>query len=108
MSTAWPTFLVDAVEATTDPVLVDVGEEARRRRRSGSARVVESILEVGELAAHLDPDTAADVLWALDSPQLNDQLVRRAGWSADRYCEWPDGAMRRELLPMAVVGRADR
>jgi len=108
MSTAGPMFLVVAAAAATDPELVDVDDEAERRRRSGSARVVDSILEVGALAAHLDPNTATDVLWALNSPQLHDQLVRRAGWSTDRYREWLAGAMRRELLPPAVVGAADR
>jgi AcrR family transcriptional regulator len=54
--------------------------------------------EEGSLRPGLDPGRAADVLWALNHPDVWRLLVRVRGWSADEYEVWLAGAFRRELL----------
>jgi hypothetical protein len=41
---------------------------------------------------------AADVLWALTSPEMADRFTRRRGWSLDRYEEWLARAMADALV----------
>lgn len=99
MGNAADMFLVLGAAAAAEPALGDLDDQTHRRRRVGAARVIDAVREVGPLAPHLTPDAATDVLWALNSPELYHQLVRRAGWTTDRYQEWLAGALRRELLP---------
>ncbi len=52
----------------------------------------------GSLRPGLDADRAADVLWALNHPDLWRLLVGVRGWDADEYERWLAGASRREVL----------
>lgn len=52
----------------------------------------------GSLREGLDAGRAADVLWALNHPDVWRLLVRVRGWSPDEYEAWLTGAFRRELL----------
>ena len=60
--------------------------------------VARTFAEEGALRPGLDPGRAADVLWALNHPDVWRLLVRVRGWSADEYEIWLAGAFRRELL----------
>jgi AcrR family transcriptional regulator len=57
--------------------------QARRRIGMGEfvARVDPAVLSV-------DPETAADVVWALTEPRIYLGLVRERGWTPDRYRRW--------------------
>ncbi len=52
----------------------------------------------GSLRPGLDAGRAADVLWALNHPDVWRLLVRVRGWSPGEYEIWLAGAFRRELL----------
>jgi hypothetical protein len=54
-------------------------------------------------ALSVDPETAADIVWALTDPRLYLGLVRERGWSHDRYRQW-----LAEQLATAVLGRSRR
>ena len=60
--------------------------------------VARTLAEEGALRPGLDPGRAADVLWALNHPDVWRLLVRVRGWSPDEYEIWLAGAFRRELL----------
>jgi AcrR family transcriptional regulator len=60
--------------------------------------VARTFAEEGALRPGLDPGRAADVLWALNHPDVWRLLVRVRGWSPDEYEIWLAGAFRRELL----------
>ena len=60
--------------------------------------VARTFAEEGVLRPGLDGERAADVLWALNHPDVWRLLVRVRGWSADEYEIWLAGAFRRELL----------
>lgn len=62
----------------------------------GMRGIAESLERDGVLSA--DVETATDILWTLTHPDLYRLLVRRRGWSADRYETWLADAMRSQLL----------
>lgn len=59
-----------------------------RERRAGTAGMAHHIATRFGLREGLTETEAADVLWALTAPELADRLLRRCGWSADRYERW--------------------
>ena len=46
----------------------------------------------------LDVDGAADVLWALTTPDLADRLVLHRGWDWNRFEQWTSTTMADALL----------
>ncbi len=98
MAGAGDVFMVVANAATTDPDVVDLAATARERRRTGATTVVDSVRKVGRLRPGLTRGQAVDVLWTLNSPEVFDLLVRRAGWSLKQYERWLAEAFVRELL----------
>lgn len=61
--------------------------------------VVARALELGPLAAELDPATATDVLWIFNDPAHYAALVSRQGWTEDTFRRWLAAMMRNALLP---------
>jgi hypothetical protein len=55
------------------------------------------------LAPGLTVDEAADILWTLTGPETMIRLVRRRGWTWDRYETWLAAAMAD-----GIVGRPTR
>jgi AcrR family transcriptional regulator len=71
-----------------DPELqafIDTLEQERRTGTAGTARLVAARFG---LSPGLTEAEAADVLWTLTAPEVADRLVRRCGWSLDRYETW--------------------
>lgn len=66
-------------------------------------RIVETIAAHGGLRPGLDVDTAADVLWALNHPDVWLLLTGERGWSPQRFETWFGDALARQLL-----GHGDR
>jgi len=98
MDRASDMFTVVTNAALTDPRLVELEDATQQRRRQGAASVVRSVTEVSELVPELTSESATDIVWLLNSPAVHQQLVRRAGWSADEYVAWLANALTRELL----------
>ena len=67
-------------------------------RATGTRNVATFVAERFGLRAGLDVDAAADVLWALTSPDLTDRLVVRRGWGWDRFEQWLGTTMADALL----------
>lgn len=53
----------------------------------------------GELGPGLDASMAADVMWALASPEVFALFRRRRRWSAPRYRDWLVDAVHAQVLP---------
>jgi AcrR family transcriptional regulator len=60
--------------------------------------IVESIAAKGALTADLDVAAAADILWALNHPNLYALLAGERGWSPERYEQWPGDLLCSQLL----------
>ena len=98
MDGAGDVFAVLAAAAAADPDVAELAEAAEQRRRTGASSVVDSVRSVGELRPGLTVVQAVDVLSLLNSPAVFAHLVRRAGWSLDRYERWLADTMVDALL----------
>jgi AcrR family transcriptional regulator len=68
--------------------------------------IVESIAAKGALTADLDVAAAADILWALNHPNLYALLAGERGWSPERYEQWVGDLLCSQLL--TDTARTDR
>jgi AcrR family transcriptional regulator len=85
---AVPVQLLVRGAAAGDPALATLWEQMLTERRSGMSEFASHLFEGGHLRAGINQDEAADILWALNSPELWELFVLRSGWSPDRYRQW--------------------
>jgi AcrR family transcriptional regulator len=71
-----------------DPDLRAFVEKIESERAAGTAGMAHHIATRFGLRPGLTEAEAADVLWALTSPELVDRFTRRRGWTLDRYERW--------------------
>jgi hypothetical protein len=62
--------------------------EIRRQRYTGQSRIVAALAATGALDPDLDKSEAADIVYALLSPEVHRILTVERGWPADRYERW--------------------
>lgn len=80
--------MLAAQAATGDTDLAGFTETTENERAIGNRRTVDLVVARSGLKPGLDPDTAADILWALTAPDFIDRLVRRRGWGWDHFEQW--------------------
>jgi AcrR family transcriptional regulator len=95
---AGPMMAVIRDGAALDPDVAALWARIEHEFHELLAPVARTLAEEGVLRPGLDAKRAADVLWALNHPDVWRLLVRVRGWSADEYEIWLAGAFRRELL----------
>ncbi len=91
-------IMVSVEAAGADPDMraaADAGAAATHRNHLA---LTERLAERGALRAGLDPVAAADIFFALGSPHMHQLLRRYRGWSRERYRDWLEEAVVRELL----------
>ena len=79
--------VVDAAGAT-DPEIRALSDEMRRQRREGQARLLALVAGADGLRPGLEPEEAADILYAIASPETYRLLVEQRGWSPERFEAW--------------------
>jgi AcrR family transcriptional regulator len=84
--------------AGDDAEVSELWESHQAQRRQGAANVVRAVVARGALREGVDIETAADIVWVLNDPGLYDQLVRRRGWTAERFGTWLARTMQQQLL----------
>jgi AcrR family transcriptional regulator len=67
-------------------------------RRIGGGNVVGGVTGRKALRPGVDPERAADVVYALNDPGLYHLLVRERGWPHDVFTDWLAITLQRELL----------
>ncbi len=87
-----------AQASTGDKDLQAFAETIEGERTVGASSIARHVAERFGLRDGLDVEAAADVVWALTSPDLTDRLVRRREWGWDRYQEWLGTALADALL----------
>lgn len=80
-------------EASADEGLRTFTETIEAERAIGAQNVARHVHDRFGLRPGLSVDAAADILWALTSPELADRLVNRRSWGWDRFQEWLAEAM---------------
>src|SRR5215472_14146273 len=82
---------IQHVLATAAQVDADAAEllaEIRRQRHTGQSRIVAALAARGALDPSLETAEAADMVYALLSPEVHRILTVERGWPADRYERW--------------------
>lgn len=87
-----------AQAAATDPEVARVWEQGFQRHREGIARLCARLAEGGHLRDGLMSEEATATALALTSVEAYEELLRRRGWSHDRYEEWLAHELRHALL----------
>jgi len=95
---AWLVAEILKSHAATEPALEILATEWQRRHLDAVRRGVEALARLGKLRHGLDPDRAADVLFAVAGTDVYRGLVREREWSGEEYEVWLAGWMEREFI----------
>ena len=79
-----------------EPELAALWTEIAERRAANMRRFVADLAAVAPL--RLDPDQAADIVWATNATELYDLLVGQRGWTPQRYQHFLTDTWSRLLL----------
>jgi AcrR family transcriptional regulator len=90
-----------AAAAGADPQLRELHALTQRERGAGARKIAEILDRNGPLRPGLDLDTAADLLFALASPDLYLLLVATRNWTPSRYQHWLAETLMQQLLAAA-------
>ncbi|WP_426513998.1 TetR/AcrR family transcriptional regulator [Dactylosporangium sp. McL0621] len=74
--------------ASADPDAAEIWRKNADERRHGMGLFAAELAATGELRPDHDVESAADVLWLAMDIRNYDWLVRRRGWSPQRYERW--------------------
>jgi TetR/AcrR family transcriptional regulator, regulator of autoinduction and epiphytic fitness len=77
-----------ATAAQVDAEAAELLAETRRQRHTGQSRIVAALDARGALDPDLDTAEAADIVYAVMSPDVHRILTVERGWPADRYERW--------------------
>lgn len=94
-----PIQQVLAEAAAADPDAAELLALARNQRHTGQSRIARQLAERGALAEGLTEAEAADVVYALFSPEVYRIFIVERGWRPERFGEWLSKALRDALLP---------
>jgi len=90
-----------ATAAEVDGDAAELLADIRRQRHTGQSRIVAALDARGALDPGLDKTEAADIVYALLSPEVHRILTVERGWSADRYERWIARSLS-SLLPAGL------
>ncbi|MBA2315140.1 MAG: TetR/AcrR family transcriptional regulator [Chloroflexi bacterium] len=84
--------------AAADPEMAALRELGKAQRHAGQQELLRIVMGEAALRTGLDIDSAADVVYALGSPETWQLLVVDRAWTADRFERWYGDAIERLLL----------
>jgi hypothetical protein len=94
--------MVDSIvdqAAGADAEIAALRLELRAQRRAGQTRLLELVAGPDGVRHGLDARAAADILFAIGSPEVFRALTDDAGWQVAAFEAWYASAIRRLLLP---------
>ncbi len=92
-----PIYEVLQGAAAADPEIASALERYKAQRHAGQSELIR-IIARSVLRRGLTLETAADVFFAIGSPETYRLLVIDRGWSADRFERWYSDTLARLLL----------
>jgi AcrR family transcriptional regulator len=84
--------------APAEPELAALWSRIQAEFFDNQRTIVEALHRKGALKPGLDVDSAADILWTLNHPNVWWLLVGARGWAPDRYESWLADVLCAELL----------
>lgn len=95
---AGPVMAIVRDAARVDPSVAGLWDRIQSEFHEVLRPLAARLDELGALADELDVDTATDVLWALNHPDLWQLLSAQRGWSVERYGSWLAGVLCDHVL----------
>jgi AcrR family transcriptional regulator len=95
-----PVLSIVQQAAPAEPALAALWTEIAERRSANMRRFTAELAAVAPL--RLEPQDAADIIWATNAPELYQLLVGQRGWSPERYEHFLADTWRRLLLAEAT------
>ena len=94
--------------AAADPEMAALRQVGKSQRAAGQREILHRAFDPTDLRADVDLDTAADILYAIGSPETYRLLVVDRGWTGVRFERWYGDALERLLLaPIPVAQLKD-
>jgi len=87
--------------AAADPEIASLRDLGKAQRFAGQRELLRMVVGAAGLREGLDVETAADVLYAIGSPETYRLLVIDRGWSGPRFERWYAETLERLLLEPA-------
>jgi AcrR family transcriptional regulator len=87
--------------APIEPEIAELWERIQTEYHANQRAIVQSISRKGALKPGLPIDRAADLLWAINNPDVWQLLVVRRGWSPAAYERWAAEQACAQLLTVA-------
>jgi Transcriptional regulator len=93
--------------AAADPEIATLWERGKAQRFAGQRELLHIVMGAADPPEGLDFETAADILYALGSPETYRLLVVDRGWSGSRFERWYGDTLARLLLDPVGPGQPD-
>lgn len=77
-----------ATAAAVDPDAAQLMEEIKYQRHTGQSRIVAALAALDALDPDLEFSEAADIAYAVLSPEVHHILTVERSWTADQYEQW--------------------
>lgn len=92
--------------AAADPEMATLWERGKAQRFAGQRALLQMVVGPADLRVNMDLDTAAEILYAIGSPEIYRLLVADRGWSTSRFEHWYADMLARALLDPISPGQA--
>jgi AcrR family transcriptional regulator len=93
-----PVFAVMRVAAKTESDIADLLKNQLAIRLRNISTVAERLAAQKALREELNVEQAADIIWAITSPEVFSMLTIDRGWPRERYIHWLSNTLIRLLL----------
>lgn len=94
-----PIYRILVSAASSDPDAAALLEDQNRQRQAGQGQIARSLARAGALRPGLLERDAADIIYALMSPEVYRLLVFDRQWPPERYQRWLTETLIDQLLP---------
>ena len=93
-----PIFNLLRTAALGEPEIAALLERLLKERLQGMAFLIDQLARTQGLRAGLDPQQAAETIWALSSAEVFHLLTVERGWTREQYAAWLTDSLTRLLL----------
>lgn len=108
LSRAAPVFEIMRSAAKLEPEINELLQNRLKQRLQNMTHFVKSVAANGPLRDGLDEKEAAEIVWAMTSPELFQLLTVDRRWTKEKYAEWLADTLTRLLLPNTFVKKDAR
>jgi hypothetical protein len=93
-----PVFEIMRMAAKTEPEIAELLKNLLEERLRNLAKFVQHLSAHSALRQGLDDAQAAEIVWAITSPEVFSLLTVDRGWPRERYVRWLGDTLTRLLL----------